>query len=182
MFGPDFGSERFDNCALPSCRELPQDDPEQSVGSCKSHRGAGSRRLKTLSCCQKDSFYEDLARAGGVNCGTIRQQSFTYDAFGNIVKSGSSSFAATYLSGMNHFGLSGVSVQYDGDENLLTDKQEKLTLDSVFGICLGMNLLAVGICWNLRGLLWFLGRHCSCAGDSMMPLFLSSNGQRDGFL
>jgi len=45
--------------------------------------------------------YDDLARVSGVNCvngsTTVWNQSFSPDAFGNLSKSGSSSFAATYL-------------------------------------------------------------------------------------
>jgi RHS repeat-associated protein len=45
--------------------------------------------------------YDDLARASGVNCvngsTNVWNQNFTLDAFGNISKSGTSSFAASYL-------------------------------------------------------------------------------------
>jgi hypothetical protein len=45
---------------------------------------------------------------------------FAYDSFGNITKSGSSLFAPTY-STTNQFTISGVTVSYDADGNLLTD-------------------------------------------------------------
>ncbi len=90
--------------------------------------------------------YDDLGRVGGqdangysVDCGSAWQQLFTYDAFGNIVKSGSSSFAATYASATNQFSLSGVSVQYDGDGNLLTDNLNSYTWDPNWGDMTSVN-------------------------------------------
>jgi hypothetical protein len=41
--------------------------------------------------------YDDLARIQSVGCGSAWQQTFTLDPFGNLSKSGSSSFAATYV-------------------------------------------------------------------------------------
>ena len=41
--------------------------------------------------------YDDLARIQSASCGSTWQQTFTLDPFGNLSKSGSSSFAATYL-------------------------------------------------------------------------------------
>ena len=78
-------------------------------------------------------YYDDLGRLGGntsghsVDCGSTKwQQLFTFDAFGNIVKSGSSNFAANYTFGTGAitnqlFQVSGASISYDGDGNLLTD-------------------------------------------------------------
>jgi RHS repeat-associated protein len=73
-------------------------------------------------------FYDDLGRLAGkntngysVDCGASKwQQLFTLDAFGNIAKSGTSSFAATY-STTNQFTVSGVTITYDANGNLLTD-------------------------------------------------------------
>ena len=42
-------------------------------------------------------MYDDLARIQSASCGSTWQQTFTLDPFGNLSKSGSSSFAATYL-------------------------------------------------------------------------------------
>jgi RHS repeat-associated protein len=85
-------------------------------------------------------FYDDLGRLGGkdsnnysVDCGSVWQQLFTFDAFGNIQKSGSSSFLATYAAATNRFRLSGVNVQYDGNGNLLTDNLNTYTWDPNFG-------------------------------------------------
>ncbi len=40
--------------------------------------------------------HDDLSRIATVNCGSVWSQTFSYDAFGNIIKSGSMSFAPTY--------------------------------------------------------------------------------------
>jgi RHS repeat-associated protein len=81
-------------------------------------------------------FHDDLVRIGssinpsttpGVNCvngsqQTIWSQIFTYDAFGNINKSGSSSFGATYSSSTNRMTLIGSSTpSYDSNGNVTND-------------------------------------------------------------
>ena len=60
--------------------------------------------------------YDDLSRLTTDQCGSVWQQTFGYDAFGNIEKTGSSTFLVGYTSG-NH--ISGYS--YDGDGNLTYD-------------------------------------------------------------
>jgi RHS repeat-associated protein len=90
--------------------------------------------------------YDDLGRVGGqdtngysVDCGSKWQQLFTYDGLGNIVKSGSSSFAATYSSTTNQFALGGTTVQYDGDGNLLSDNLNTYTWDPNWGDMTSVN-------------------------------------------
>ena len=56
-----------------------------------------------------------------VDCGTKWQQLFTFDAFGNITKTGNSTFTPTYSTAKNQFTISGVPVAYDANGNLLTD-------------------------------------------------------------
>lgn len=58
--------------------------------------------------------------------------------FGNIAKSGRSTFAATYSSATNHYTLSGVNVQYDNDGNLLTDNLNTYTWN-VYGSAATIN-------------------------------------------
>ncbi|MBZ5667411.1 MAG: RHS repeat-associated core domain-containing protein [Acidobacteriia bacterium] len=58
---------------------------------------------------------------------------FTFDPFGNIKKSGTSSFLPTYSATTNRYTLSGVNVQYDGDGNLKTDNLNTYTWDPNFG-------------------------------------------------
>ena len=93
--------------------------------------------------------YDDLARVAGVASGTpgvkcvngsttVWSQTFTYDAFGNVSKSGSSSFAPSYVfsSGAttNQFNsIPGVTVSYDKNGNLLTDNLNTYTWDPNWG-------------------------------------------------
>ncbi len=86
-------------------------------------------------------FYDDLERLGGknangysVDCGTKWQQLFTFDAFGNIDKSGTATFSPTYSSATNRFAsIPGVTVQYDANGNLLTDNLNTYTWDKNWG-------------------------------------------------
>lgn len=71
--------------------------------------------------------YDDLARLASAHCGTIWQQDFTYDPFGNITKSGSISFLPGYNQSTNQYLTSancaqtGTAPCYDPDGNLLKD-------------------------------------------------------------
>jgi RHS repeat-associated protein len=71
--------------------------------------------------------HDDLARIASVSCGSsIWAQTFGYDVFGNISKSGSSSFLAGYVlangSTNNQIqSLPGVTVAYDADGRLTND-------------------------------------------------------------
>ena len=91
-------------------------------------------------------YYDDLGRLGGVDsngysvdCGSIWSQLFAFDPFGNIQKSGSITFAATYSAATNRYTLSGVNVQYDGNGNLLTDNLNTYTWDPNFGNLASVN-------------------------------------------
>jgi RHS repeat-associated protein len=63
--------------------------------------------------------YDDLARLASDNCGSAWSQTFSYDPFGNITKSGSISWMPGYNSAMNHYTLGGTA--YDNDGNLTAD-------------------------------------------------------------
>jgi len=70
--------------------------------------------------------YDDLARANSVNClngsTTVWNQSFTLDPFGNISKSGTSSFSASYSAATNREQTVGsCSPTYDANGNLTKD-------------------------------------------------------------
>jgi RHS repeat-associated protein len=77
--------------------------------------------------------HDDLSRIGGsltvpgVNCVNVSQQTvwsntFTFDAFGNINKAGTSSFGATYSPATNRMTTIGTSTpSYDADGNVLND-------------------------------------------------------------
>src|SRR6185312_10104394 len=47
--------------------------------------------------------YDDLARLGTTDCGTVFAQAYNYDAFGNIAKSGTISFQPTYNPATNRY-------------------------------------------------------------------------------
>ena len=66
--------------------------------------------------------YDDLARISSGNCGSAWGQTFSYDSFGNIAKSGSSSWMPNYSNPSNNQyqpGWNGIS--YDANGNLKTD-------------------------------------------------------------
>jgi RHS repeat-associated protein len=66
--------------------------------------------------------YDDLARLTSDNCGSTWSQSFSYDAFGNIGKSGTISFQPTYNSATNHYAtLPGGTPAYDTNGNVTND-------------------------------------------------------------
>ncbi len=66
--------------------------------------------------------YDDLARLVGDNCGSAWSQSFSYDAFGNLGKSGTISFQPTYNSATNHYAtLPSGTPAYDANGNVTND-------------------------------------------------------------
>ena len=79
--------------------------------------------------------YDDLTRLGSINCGTPWSQTFSYDAFGNISKSGTYTFQPVYkdTSGntTNRFvSIPGTTVAYDADGNVLSDGSHTYSWDS----------------------------------------------------
>ena len=67
--------------------------------------------------------HDDLERIASANCGSSLSQTFAYDPFGNISKSGSFSFAATYNTATNQMSaIGGYGVPtYDGSGNVTND-------------------------------------------------------------
>jgi len=67
--------------------------------------------------------HDDLARIASANCGTAANQTFTFDAFGNIDKSGSPySFLPSYNTATNRISLVGGSTpSYDANGNITND-------------------------------------------------------------
>lgn len=66
--------------------------------------------------------HDDLARIASVNCGTPWSQTFNYDAFGNLSKSGTVSFQPTYSYASNHMTQIGSSTpSYDMNGNVTND-------------------------------------------------------------
>lgn len=65
---------------------------------------------------------DDLGRLSSVSCGSTWSQTFTYDVFGNISKSGSISWAASYNPNNNHVTTVGsFAPSYDANGNLTND-------------------------------------------------------------
>lgn len=86
--------------------------------------------------------HDDLTRIASANCGTAASQTFSYDPFGNISKSGSPyTFQPTYNSTTNRFAtIPGTTPSYDANGNVLSDGSHtyawdadgnSVTLDSV---------------------------------------------------
>lgn len=63
--------------------------------------------------------YDDLNRLLTDNCSSVWNQSFNYDPFGNVTKSGSSSWQPGYNQTNNHYQLSGTA--YDANGRLTQD-------------------------------------------------------------
>ena len=80
--------------------------------------------------------YDDLGRLVSVSCGSPWSQSFSYDPFGNITKSGSISWNPGYASSTNRYNLVGTS--YDNNGQLLNDTFHSYTW-SVFGTPMTMD-------------------------------------------
>ncbi len=78
--------------------------------------------------------YDDVRRLSSTTCGSVWTQNFSYDSFGNITKSGSSTFAPVYSPATNQFtSIPGVTVSYDANGNLLTDNLNTYTWDRYWG-------------------------------------------------
>ncbi len=67
--------------------------------------------------------YDDMVRIASANCGSVAGQTFTYDPFGNIDKSGSpNSFSPVYTNTRNRISTVGsTTAQYDNNGNVLND-------------------------------------------------------------
>ncbi len=70
--------------------------------------------------------YDDVARLSSASCGTAWSQTFNFDPFGNISKSGSSSFVAGYVladgtTNNRIQSLPGATTAYDSNGNLTSD-------------------------------------------------------------
>jgi hypothetical protein len=67
--------------------------------------------------------YDDVSRVTGANCGSAAAQTFSYDPFGNVNKSGSpNSFQPTYSNTINRIAsVGGTSATYDNNGNATND-------------------------------------------------------------
>ena len=75
--------------------------------------------------------HDDLTRISSANCGSIWSQTFSYDVFGNISKSGNSSFAPVYSTSTNQMTSIGSSTPtYDANGNVTNDFLHTYAWDS----------------------------------------------------
>ena len=77
--------------------------------------------------------YDDLARITSANCGSVWAQTFGFDPFGNLSKSGSAQFLPTYTTSPptnRYASIPGGSVAYDGNGNLTNDVTHSYTWDA----------------------------------------------------
>jgi RHS repeat-associated protein len=76
--------------------------------------------------------YDDLTRLASANCGSAASQTFSYDPFGNINKSGSPySFNASYYTSTNRIStVSGTAATYDNNGNATYDTFHHFTWDA----------------------------------------------------
>jgi len=80
--------------------------------------------------------HDDLSRVASVNCnsGSTWAQTFGYDAFGNVTKSGTGTWLPTYNQSTNRIqSIPGASVSYDANGNLLGDGVHSYTWDGNWG-------------------------------------------------
>ena len=73
-------------------------------------------------------LHDDLSRIASVSCGSAWAQTFSFDPFGNITKSGSISWQPGYTATTNQYTLGGTS--YDSNGNLTNDTFHAYTWDS----------------------------------------------------
>ncbi len=76
--------------------------------------------------------HDDLTRIASANCGSAAAQTFSYDPFGNLSKSGSPySFLPTYSTSTNHMtSLGSFTPTYDNNGNLLNDNVHSYAWDA----------------------------------------------------
>lgn len=75
--------------------------------------------------------HDDLVRIASANCGSSWSQTFSYDAFGNISKSGTVSFQPTYSYLTNHMTQVGSSTPtYDANGNATNDTAHTYSWDA----------------------------------------------------
>ena len=86
--------------------------------------------------------YDDLARVAGVSCGSTWWQTFAYDVFGNISKSGSDSWLPNYNNPQNQYVQGWNNVSYDPSGNLRDDTFNMYTWD-VYGQMVSVNSIPI---------------------------------------
>ncbi len=83
---------------------------------------------------------DDLQRVSSVSCGTPWAQTFSYDPFGNIKKTGTISYLPTSYSATNK--PTGIGATFDNNGNMLGDGSNSFAWDA-YGTSTSVNSLAV---------------------------------------
>jgi RHS repeat-associated protein len=98
-------------------------------------------QLNTTDTQTCNYAYDDLQRLSSASCGSLWAQTFTYDLFGNITKSGNVTFNPLYSATQNQFtSIPGVtSPYYDQNGNLVKDNLNTYTWDPNWGNMLTVN-------------------------------------------
>jgi len=134
---------------------------------------------------------DDLTRIAGANCGAAAAQTFSYDPFGNINKSGSPySFQPTYSPSTNRMtSLPGFTPTYDANGNLLNDNSHAYTWDAdgnsvtVDGVALTYDALDRMVEQNRSGSYTQIvyaptgGKLALMSGQSLVKAFIPLPGQ-----
>jgi hypothetical protein len=95
----------------------PNWNPNGSLGSLAITDPFNSANAQTCSYT-----HDDLSRIASDNCGSNWSQTFSYDPFGNISKSGTQSFLPTYNTSTNQMTAIGSNTpSYDGNGNVTND-------------------------------------------------------------
>jgi RHS repeat-associated protein len=92
-----------------------------------------TKTLPTTADTQNCSYaYDDLTRIASANCGSAAAQTFSYDPFGNLSKSGSPfSFLPSYSASTNRMtSLGSFTPTYDNNGNLLNDNVHSYAWDA----------------------------------------------------
>ena len=93
--------------------------------------------------------YDDLSRLASANCGTVWSQTFSYDPFGNITKSGSGTFQPIYSTATNRIqSLPGFTPTYNANGSLLTDSFHTYTWDAEGNLS---SIDSVGLVYDAMG-------------------------------
>ncbi len=93
--------------------------------------------------------YDDLVRISSAGCGATWSQTFSFDPFGNISKSGTGTFQPTYNTMNRYQTLPGFTPSYDANGNLLNDSFHQYTWDQNFGNVLSID--TVGLTYDALG-------------------------------
>ena len=95
--------------------------------------------------------HDDLSRIGSVSCGATWSQTFSLDPFGNLSKSGTSSFLPTYNLATNRFQtVPGGTPTYDANGNLTNDLSHTYSWDAE-GKALTIDGSTVGLTYDALG-------------------------------